>query len=1479
MRLKKLVSIALVLFPIILVFMISSNQVQTSSTMYSNINDPEKSQGSIPIEYPINDQPNVEYALSQDSKEGIINPVQIKQSGLQETEAVRARTDTGTNAIQNITIDEGNYWYANYTTVEVSNIKRLYGVNGTFENGVSPWTTYTIDGGSNVQIPSYDSDGAYIVCRNVGEYKKEGQQHAWTHSAGSEVGWDQIIYNPEGKLNFNLKLDYRFVTGPIDPEGDNSLPGVIGVFYQIQRGAYLDGWYYPMDLYVNSRDAWYTIQHEFVIPSPWPDFQLDVGLYLAGTIKLYNATDYDDDPLALPDGQEHAQNLTIYIDNVEFTGAAAPSFENVNLTFHAGTFSEAITGTGIGTATISNPSYWTANPLQVGITSNTSVVFTYTVTTLFHRYVNSSWTTHPTKQGAVYSLTSGQSADIAFFTYVPSAIEYQNLQIDIEYPWDWENVTIWDPLRNNITDLCAVTPGLIRVPNSEVNRVGWWEVDLQAPNYAKNISIELQDGENWLPSTNFWTSNITRAQVEIGTAGVTPEQGNPVNITWFLPNGTEWSSDSITTMIDGVVNSSSWVLGGLNTTAGEWEIEVIWSNGSEIGYEVVLFDMYHKASAAISYPIIETDHGLIISNLVTLLDADNGKYLLDDSVSILANWSSSSITFSPNFAKKWWEADFDTDLIGGGQYTVIVNISRPYFDDISCQFIVISTYTASMTLPSIGPYPVELGLNEIYLIDIHYELSNGTGIEGATLSMSYSGPSSGIIEGTQTDLGLGNYTLEISGVLSGEYQITVIVSKSYHEEISKSFALIIGETGTSFTSLNGSAALIGFGLDFRLVLNYSNSTGDGLLGATVEIIDVTPASGLTIGSMNDEGSGIYSVTFTPAVSQTYTIVIRANLTNHETQFITFTLLVNDVQTSLSSSASGATISVDQAYVLQLTYEDQASNPILGATIGLATVPSGLGYSWVEVGGGVYNVTLTPSVTEPKSFQLSFRASKVNYQTSSIAFSLFVQLIPTDLEILVGSSTASISVIDEYSLVVSYLRTDTNLNITTADIVISTSPASGITSSISEVAGAYELTFQALTVGIWQITVIANRTYYVTSIIQLELEVTPIDTVLSCLNGSADLLAFGDTYRLALRYQNSTGEGILGATVIIQETSPSTGLSIGLTVDEGNGYYSITLSPTASGAYSVTLRANYTNHVTQYISFSLVVSPIETVLIPHTSGATISLDKNYTVQLEFRDELNNPIANATISIIELPAEISYTVREIGGGIYNVTLIPSVVKVASFQISFRASKATYQSSVTAFVLQVQEIPTEIIVFSGEMSETILFTERYVIEMAYMRTDINERVFFADITPVASPSDGLEWIIEEVGGIYSITFTTTKIGSWQIAVTANRTSYVKHNILLELEVEQIDTSLNDITLVESLVFGRTYNFTFNYQMFNNSRVHDADVTPVGTGSTWISVTEGASGEYRLSLTPQGTGGFEIAIEFSRTGFVSQVTLLSFN
>ncbi|MFW9965308.1 MAG: hypothetical protein ACFFCX_17175, partial [Candidatus Sifarchaeia archaeon] len=1127
--------------------------------------------------------PNREFTPSQEDRSGILNPVQIQESGYQETDLVRARTDSGTNTRQDITIDENGGWFADETQVNVTNIRRLYALNGTFDVGVDPWaySIYDSSGGANTQNAVYDSANGYVITENIGEYEsKPPLGIRYTHYYSCEILWGQIISNTPTTQNFSLSFDFKYASGPLDPQGNdlnplNGDPELVIYINNVQ--------YYMSLLTLDSHDSWYRINDfQVYVPGAPPAFKLEVGLLIEYTnLVVYADSDYDDD--GYPDGAGNAQNITLFLDNVEFRGVNPIESTSVELIFHAGAASTAITGTvGGGLATLTNPSFWTTNPLHIEVTANTSVIFDYFVTTQFHRITNTSWTTNPTKHGVSYSIASGESASLVFYTYVAPPSVYQNMTFRISFPLDWENVTIWDPLRNDITGLCVIAPASIHVPNSVLDRVGWWEIEAEAHNYVKSTSTQLLDESSWTETTKFSTNNVTRTQVEIGTTSVTPEQGSPVNMTWFLPNGTEWTTESITSMIDGVANSSSWVLGGVNTTAGEWKIYVIWTNGTEIGYDVILFDMYHRALATVSYPIIESDHGLLISNLVTLLDTDNGKYLLDDSVSIVANWSSSAVTFSPNFAKKWWEADFDTNLVSGGQYTVIINVSRPYFDDVSCQFIVILTYTATMELPSIGPYPIEIGLNELYLIEIQYELSNGTGIEDASISMSYSGPSSGIVEGAQTDLGLGSYTLEISGVLSGEYQIKVTVSKNHYEEISKSFTLVVGETGTSFTSLNGSAGLIRIGLDFSMVLNYCNSTGDGLSGATVAIIDVTPSLGLTIGSVVDESSGNYSVVLTPTISQTYSVVIRANLTNHETQFVTFTLLVIDVQTSLSSSASGATISMDQLYVLQLAYEDQESNPISGATITLATEPSDLGYSVLDIGGGLYNITLVPSVNEPRSFQLSFRANKANYQTSSIAFSLFVQ---------------------------------------------------------------------------------------------------------------------------------------------------------------------------------------------------------------------------------------------------------------------------------------------------------EIPTDIVVTTGEVSETILFMEKYCIEIAYVRTDTNERVTSADIAPVASPSDGIEWIIEEIGNIYCITFTTTKTGLWQITVTANKTTYVRNNIQLELETRQIDTSLNDITLVESLVYGRTYNFTFNYQLYNNSHVRDADVTPTGTGSTWITVVEGSNGEYRLSLTPQSTGGFEIAIEFSRTGFVSQVTLLSFN
>jgi hypothetical protein len=138
-------------------------------------------------------------------------------------------------------------------------------------------------------------------------------------------------------------------------------------------------------------------------------------------------------------------------------------------------------------------------------------------------------------------------------------------------PIDWENTTILDPLQNDITGLCTISLGGIFVPNSLFDRVGWWKITHQSFNYAKSISTQIYDTGAWTAGSLFRPNNITRTQVELGTTSETPSSGSSVSIDWIMPNGTIWSTDSVSSIVGGIAVSSSLTFGGMNTSAGLWE--------------------------------------------------------------------------------------------------------------------------------------------------------------------------------------------------------------------------------------------------------------------------------------------------------------------------------------------------------------------------------------------------------------------------------------------------------------------------------------------------------------------------------------------------------------------------------------------------------------------------------------------------------------------------------------------------------------------------------------------------------------------------------------------------------------------------------------------------------------------------------------------------------------------------------------------
>jgi hypothetical protein len=1375
LHLKKYTIIALFGLSLILSFATSSSLV---------INSQDDSEAS-PMVQNINEVYNRGFKISQTSQEGVIKPVQIKESAFHTTDAVKARTDTGTNTAQNITIDENDNWFVNYTDAEVSNLKRLYGVNGTFEDGVAPWTNYTINGGGNTQIPGYDSSGEYITCRNVGNYRKIGPNHIWDHSQGSEVGFEQVVYNPEEELTFDLRFDFRYATGPIDPEGDNGLPGVIGVFYQIndEGGSFYEGYYYPMEVYVDSRDAWLSIEDSFTIPSPWTEFSFAVGLYLAGDITLNNVTDYDDDPLGLPDGTENVENLTVYIDNVEFTGRTTPTFESVHLTFHAGVFSEAITGSGVGTASISNPSFWTINPLEVQITSNTSIIFTYSITSLFHRYINSSWTTDLSRAGVTYSVTSGLSSDLTFYTYITEPGGYYNATFDIVHPQDWQNTTVWDPLANNITGSCSISPGQIHIPTSELSRSGWWEINLNGLNYAKNISVQVYDpnASEWSKNSLFRPGNVTRVQAEIGTPSVTPTGGAPVNISWIKPDETQWAMDSLTTMVGGAVTSSSWTFGSTNTTAGEWSLEVLWTNGTEIAFELVTFDLYHTASIVATYPIIETDYGLEISNLITYKDADTDEYLLDDSVAIKANWSSTVVSFTQNYAKNWWEADFDTTSIGGGEFVVVVTASRPYFDSVSTEFRVLSYYETALQITN-APSLIERGLNEVFTAQIDYEFLNGTGIPGATPIITFTGPGGGPSWQSFVDNNNGHYAVDIVCDIAATYEVTITLSKSYHYNASDSFVLIIGETGTNLASLNGTADVVTYGDSYRLVLEYQNSTGQGLSGATLEIVSVTPETGLTSGSFNYVSDGYYEIMLKPNVIDTFSIVVQASLFNHETQYVSFTLTGVIIPTTMEILNADAVVEngLNEIFTVQMSYEFLNGTGITGAS-------------------------------------------------------------PT---------------------------------------IIFTGPQEGLswTDFIDNDNGLYSLDIKCNVSAIYGITITLSKAYHHNTSDSFTLIIGETGSELLLLNGTADVVLFGNNYILIVEYRNSTGYGLPGADLEVVTITPSVGMNHSDFSHIMDGYYQLNLTATAAGSFSVVFSASIINHETQYATFTLTATGIPTFLTSTPSSASIAMDQNFTVLLSFQvDPSSNPIDDANFTVTNPPAGLLISeVAPMGNGFYNFTLTP--LEIGTFTVLFRSSAINYQSSSAAFTLIVTEVPT-FIAFGGDVSSALAkFGELYQLTVYYYRADTSVNIDDASIN-ATSQNPGLDVTVTPSVGFYMINIRGQAVGTWSLTITGNKTNHYLATKQFLFEVEEIDTSIELSSPMEILYVGRSNQFTFSYLFASNSSyIFGANMVASGEGTDWVTYTELGNGQYNVNLTPSETGQHYVILTFERVGFESVSYRLTF-
>lgn len=1177
----------LILTLTVMVFFVIQMGTPQFSRTYNHDTNSSDSNLMSPVNSKINKdqiEENNQFQASDEPISGVLNPALVEQYGNSTTGVLDSRTDSGVNTASSIPIDNSTGWMGSQTQIKLWNMERLYAQNGTFDEGVGgtniypdPVTAYpngwkgnNLDwydpsGGTQTLLASYDNDSGYVSVETHGEERTTPSILYW-HYDGTYVYWNQTVNNVPYSNNLTLTFRYDYDSGILDKY--LVLNGYILLTYFIDDNIYIIKDLMDMSG-TPARDTWYDVTVANITDAP-SSFQFGVGIYIyttdsKGYFVANPGGDYDGDGGI--DG-DYTRVIRVLLDDIKLVGSIPPSYDEVDLKFHAGEYETPVVQIAdYGTAIITNPSYWMDSSIALEISSNVSISCSYEVKLLAHNFRNTTRTSQPTQIGVAYSISPGESSFLSMFTYIGSegVNIYENFTVQLYIPIDWENVTVYDPFLNDVTGQCTFLAGLLAIPTSILNRLGWWQITCNSPNYAKSIISQVRHGGSWSDSTLFRPGNFTRTRIELGTAIASPGIGSPISIDWVMPNGTIWTSDSISDIIAGHGNSSVWTFGSTNTSAGVWKIQISWHNGTELAYRYATFDLYHSASATVKYPTIETDSGLVLSNQIILIDADSGQYLMDDSVSITANWSYTTVEFSQNFAKNWWQAEFDTSLIENGIFNVVVDISRPYFDPITAKFTVISIFETNLEITNAGSLPIDSGLNEVFTAQLTYELLNGTGVEGAIPTITHTGTVNGLSSTNFVDYHNGQYSIDIVCNTSDTYEVTIKLSKPFYYNMTDSFTLIIGETNTDLEIMNGTADVVQYGHDYRLVVEYRNSTGQGLSSANLQIISINPISGITYSGFTPLYDGFYEITLTPVESGTYSIVVGASLLNHETQYVTFTLTVSGIPTILTSLPSSKTVAINQTFILQLRFQDEEFHTINSSTIILVNPPAGLIYSAViPIGNGLYNITLQS--TEIKTYNLLFRANTTNYQSASAGFTFDVTQIQTILHFEDDVASTTVEFEKPYELIIYYDRLDSGAPIQDANITILPADVTDLGFIITEYSGYYIVTIRGHQIGTWTLTVIANKTDHRVASKQFSFTVKTIGTTVQ-VSSSLETFYIGRSYQFTFDYIFESNRSTIRGAVVVPFGAGADWVTY---VEGDSGQYLVNLTPLELGESSVLL---------------------------------------------------------------------------------------------------------------------------------------------------------------------------------------------------------------------------------------------------------------------------------------------------------------------
>ncbi len=1333
------------------------------------------------------------------TRTGVLPAIEYTQSGTNTdtTGLISARTDENPSVVSNLTLDTANGWKSDQIELNITELRKLFVLNGTFLDGytgtnvapsgsVSYYPLGWDADSTNVELSKQtfrarytDTSPKYIELELEGENIGSNEYNIYKDS---EVYWYQDATHLVSETSMLLEFDLLYDNGPI---GTNYL-GDLEI--RIEAGS---STLWSMDpVTLTSRDTWNHIGPLAVSLSGVP-----TSFEFRFVYEIMESDTFDGNHADMDGDVNNARYQRFFIDDLTLSSSDFYDPQDVNMRVEVSPLgSTTISGSNGAAHVLLNNSYWESSPVPITILADDAVSFDYEARfSQLYRFGNTSWTTNPLEPGIEYSVDSGESPALTAFFYIPTHSNLEDFTLELPHPPDYENVTVFDAASTDVTSSCTLIANKITITGSVLDSLGWWEVNLDAPNYARGITTQRYVS-SWNNQTDYYADDHVRALVEISTPTSSPALLENLSIDWFQPNGTQWFGEVRDDGIDGVAYSQELNLEAHNATPGLWEIRVFWNNGTEIAYDDVYFDLFHSSSLTPVNAFIEVEPDTIVTCSVYLQDADTNEYLLDESSTIVGNWSTETVVFQRNLAKSRWEGELNTSLVGFGNFTIVINATTPYYSDSSCMITVeIQSYSV---FTHYGPDYVNVGVGSTYDAKFRYSISDGTGIEDATLVIdTIIGPVGGLSYGSTIAVSgePGNYTILFQVDIGGTYFVVVSASKVGHDTETVDFNVISGGLGSNLVLLNGTSDVMDLGTSYNLAMHYTNGTGAPLDGATATIANVVPVYGLSFASAQAEGGGIYTIQIDANTTGIYSISVRVSLDGYDTQIRIFTLFASTEPSLLSVDPTVSSISVDNYYILNITFTDEVFQGLEGAAVSVFSVNPGTGL-WVstttELGSGQYSITLVPSVVG--TYNLVLRGSLQNYQNSTALFTLVVTDVLTSLQTSDGAVSGFCYYTDSLEIVLLYEQVDNDTLITGA--LIDISAVVGLEYVVLETPGGYNITINPTYLGHWSLLITASRPYFRNSSMTFDFEVRATETDLSG-DGPPTNIYFGIEYSFTLTFSHNISNGIDNATII--QTYRGVQGNPFSWIDYHNGTYGFLFTAGNPGSYVASIEFSKYGYESVETTFSFTILEMSTIITTTHLPDLLFGSRIYQVCAYVTSSELVPVEDADVTYSNSinPFVIS---ESFANGWYNITFSPDTGNFSDAVIQIK--KLGYSEAIVEFPLSVSPIPFTIPSEYGlESLYSLRQGENLFLSIRLVAGDTGELLLDA-IVSYTILETGTHGVFENnIDGSYSIMIPVPlQAGTYSLRISMTKAQFTDLYIDIIL-ISEVD----EAALVQGLIF----------------------------------------------------------------------------